>query len=436
MRTALAQITGDDFITEVPAEFASLDGVRPRYLVKPGNPQEIAAVLEAAGREQWAVLPIGSGSAIAIGNPPRRGDIWLSTARLNAFEEYESADLTATVQSGCLLFDLNRVFGEHGQILPLDPPGAGSRTIGGIVATAQTGTLRLGYGQPRDWILGLQIATPDGKLIRSGGKVVKNVAGYDLTRLFTGSYGTLGIITQVSLKVYPKPATEMTMVCGSDEIVRVWKTVEHMLSGNINPVSLEIVSENALRRVGLEGELPGYCLCVRVAGEEADVRVQTMQMERIASESELSVRAPVPAETAGAFWQMVSDLPLGFPIVVRLNTVPSRLPRFLSMAADALRQAAECVYFSASAGIGCATLMVEGPSDATLMNKLLPALSEIRRQVVSSGGSVILQKLPTGWKEHIDVWGPTGTAASLMKGMKQAFDPSGVLNPGRFVEGI
>ncbi|HPC46039.1 MAG TPA: FAD-linked oxidase C-terminal domain-containing protein, partial [Candidatus Latescibacteria bacterium] len=113
-----------------------------------------------------------------------------------------------------------------------------------------------------------------------------------------------------------------------------------------------------------------------------------------------------------------------------------RLPRFLSMAADTLRQAAECVYFSASAGIGCATLMVEGPSDATLMNTLLPALSEIRRQVVSSGGSVILQKLPTGWKEHIDVWGPTGAAASLMKGMKQAFDPSGVLNPGRFVEGI
>jgi len=159
-------------------------------------------------------------------------------------------------------------------------------------------------------------------------------------------------------------------------------------------------------------------------------------MERIASELELSVRAPVPAQTASAFWQMVSDLPLGFPIVVRLNTVPSRLPLFLSMVADTLRHAAECVYFSASAGVGCATLMVETPCDATVMQALLPALSEIRLQVVSSGGSLILQKLPTGWKEHIDVWGPTGTAASLMKGMKQAFDPSGVLNPGRFAEGI
>ncbi|HPU83741.1 MAG TPA: FAD-binding oxidoreductase [Candidatus Latescibacteria bacterium] len=436
MRTALARITGDDFVTEVPVEWASLDGVQPRYLVKPADSQQVAAVLELAAREQWAVLPIGSGSAISIGNPPRRGDIWLSTARLNAFEEYEPADLTATVQSGCLLSDLNRVFGEHGQILPLDPPGASSRTIGGIVATAQTGTLRLGYGQPRDWILGLHIATPDGKLIRSGGKVVKNVAGYDLTRLFTGSYGTLGIITQVSLKVYPKPATEMTLVGGSDEIDRVWKTAERVMAKNVNPVSLEIVSENALRKVGLEGDLPDQCLCVRVAGEEADVRVQAMQMERIASELELSVRAPVPAQTASVFWQMVSDLPLGFPIVVRLNTVPSRLPRFLSMVADTLRNAAECVYFSASAGVGCATLMVENPCDATVMQALLPALSEIRLQVVSSGGSLILQKLPTGWKEHIDVWGPTGTAASLMKGMKQAFDPFGILNPGRFVEGI
>ena len=192
-----------------------VDGLRPAAVALPESIDEVSAVLAASGRQRAAVVPWGGGTAMALGNLPRAHDVSLVTRLLNRVVEYEPADLTLTVQAGITMAALAEELRRHGQFLPLDAPD--DATLGGVLATGAFGPRRHAYGPVRDWVLGVRVVHADGRVTKAGGRVVKNVAGYDMTKLYLGSLGTLGVIVEASLRVTPLPAAEETWaaVCPS-----------------------------------------------------------------------------------------------------------------------------------------------------------------------------------------------------------------------------
>src|SRR3984957_6252367 len=191
----------------------AVGGVQPQLVVEPGSEQELPKVLKLANDAALAAIPWGGGTKLAWGNSPQRADIVLSTARLNAVLEYASSDLTVTVEAGCTIKQLRETLAQHGQRLALDPLWPSHATVGGVLSTNDSGALRLRFGSLRDLFIGSTLALPDGTLAKSGGKVVKNVAGYDLPKLATGALGTLGIITSATFRLHPLPQETCTISC-------------------------------------------------------------------------------------------------------------------------------------------------------------------------------------------------------------------------------
>src|SRR3984957_3358913 len=205
-------ILGSDAMRSASAA-DSVCGVQPRLVVEPANEQKLAAVLRLANDVNLAVVPRGGGTKLSWGNPPSRADVVLSTVRLDKIVEHPWADLTVSVEAGCTIQKLQLALAQHGQRLALDPLWPEHATIGGVLSTNDSGSLRLRFGALRDLIIGVTLALPDGTLASSGGKVVKNVAGYDLPKLVTGALGTLGVITQAPLRLHPLPKEARTISC-------------------------------------------------------------------------------------------------------------------------------------------------------------------------------------------------------------------------------
>ena len=185
----------------------SVDGLEPADVMRPGSADELAA----AARQRRAVVPVGGGRALGFGDAPERYDVALSTTRLDRVVEFSQADLTCTVEAGITLERLQEELGRAGQFLPLDPRSSPGHTLGGALASGWTGPLRLRFGSPREFVVGMRVALPDGRLVRSGGRVVKNVSGYDLNKVHLGALGTLGVIVEASLKVFPRPPAELAL---------------------------------------------------------------------------------------------------------------------------------------------------------------------------------------------------------------------------------
>ncbi len=215
LRDALGPLVGGR--VRAAAEGDSVAGVRPAAVAEPGDEAAVAAVLALADREGLKVLPRGGGTQLGLGHPPAGGDILLDLGRLGAVVEYAPGDLTVTAQAGLRLTDLQAALAKEGQWLALDPALPLAATIGGIVATNASGPRRLRYGGVRDQIIGVRVARPDGTIARGGGKVVKNVAGFDLPKLFTGALGTLGVIIDATFRLYPIPAASRTVVLTAPE---------------------------------------------------------------------------------------------------------------------------------------------------------------------------------------------------------------------------
>ena len=204
----LTEDFGQDRALLAIGEHYRLAGEPSRAIALPRTVDELSEMLSFAMSENLTVIPAGAGTWLNMGNPPVRAHLLLSTSQMNRILEYEPADLTATVEAGCTLHGFNAQAAPHRQCIPLDPFADVRSTLGAVVATASSGPLRCGFGTPRDWVIGMQIVHAYGLRTRAGGKVVKNVAGYDLCKLYTGSFGTLGIITEISFKLRPLPPVE------------------------------------------------------------------------------------------------------------------------------------------------------------------------------------------------------------------------------------
>ena len=379
-------------------------------LIQPTNAAEVAAALRRAADARQSIVIRGADTKREWGRPSARVDAILDMRRMNRILAHEHGDMTATVEAGASLREVNAALAIHGQTLPLDPPFADRATIGGLLATNDSGPLRHRYGTPRDLVIGIQLATTDGVLSKAGGQVVKNVAGYDLSKLVTGSFGSLAAIVSATFKLAPLPAASRTLRIGVRDTAAVAEIVRRMMASQLEPVAFEVVV----------GQRPTTML-IRFASLPAVVDAQIGQATA-ALEGCATNAAALDGVAERALWQALAAEIWDQPgAIVRASWLPAHLVAGLG---ELDRIAACTTAVQGRAAIGAGLIRIDGdlPAQATV-------IEELRRSPVF--GNVVIVRGSDALKAVVDVWGSHGDRQPLFDSLKRAFDPNGVLNAGR-----
>jgi glycolate oxidase FAD binding subunit len=415
-----------------------LDGRAPEAVVLPGSKEEVAAVLLAAGEADLPVTPWGGGTKMGIGAPPQRLGLVLGLKRLNRLLEHEPGDLTATVQAGMTLGALQRELGTRGQWLSLDPAHADEATLGGIVSSNAAGPRRHLYGACRDLVIGLTVVTAAGTLVKGGGKVVKNVAGYDLPKLFVGAFGTLGVIVEATVKLRPRPEADRMVVARFASLKEAGAAARAVMGSDLLPSALDLVDGEALRALELGGP-DGAALLIGVDGIAEQVHWQCTEVERMLRLQGLVDARVLDADARDAAWRARGGLGRGaFPetaAVMRWVVLPAQVADVMEQGMGVALRAGLAVALAAHAGVGVVEAVLAGGegADATRVSDVL---IEWRTLVRAAGGQALVESAPLAIKERVPVWDDLGPALRIMQRIKSQLDPSGLLNPGRFAGGI
>jgi len=441
----LSEIVGGPYVLagDAAAGFA-VDGMRPGVVVRPGSQDEVGAVATACSAAGVALACWGGGTAMGAGNPPSRLDLVVHLDRLTRIVEFDEANLNVSVEAGARLAGLQAVLAEKREFLPLDPPQADQATVGGVLASNAGGPSRLLYGPARDWVLGLRVVLPDGERIRCGGKVIKNVSGYDMNKLFIGSFGTLGIITEATFKLLPAPERRATIVGVLPERARAAAVVTRTLESYLLPEALEALDAPALEAVapalGL-GRGSGVGLAVALAGSPATVERQLQDFMRFFAEDQAVATATLREEQGVAAWRAIRDVQAGLsgPVeqrVVMKIAVPIGKTLELFGAAEALARRQgwrDAITAHAGSGIIRVGYVLGG---GAALEAVRDALERLRAQAEAAEGSLVLEAAPPALKRALDAWGKPRDGLSVMRRLKTEFDPRGLMSPGRFLGGI
>jgi glycolate oxidase FAD binding subunit len=422
-------------LTFEEATALAVDGMAPRLLAEPLTPEDVAMTLRAASSEGLAVCPRGAGTKMSLGNRPARHNLVLKTGGLTAVLEYRPDDLVAVALAGTPLAAAQALFAEYGQWLALDPPFAATATLGGTLACNQSGPHRLRYGTARDLVLGMRVAYSDGTLTRSGAKVVKSVAGYDLHKMHVGALGTLGVIVEVALRLHPLPAERRVLACIPPDDAAHWPAMASVVAGLLRlPLALgaiEGLNREAGRKLAADGfAVPDNDLLLvvceghpRVVGRQADevgrgAAAAGLRTEEIATGDQAARLTAALAESRAPREVDDTILKLSVPLG---DTMPALAELETMLPGAAL---------IAHAGSGVVHALLRRGVETT------PALvTQLRTWARGRGGHLVVEHCPPGAKGELDVWGPT-SAPRLVRGLKATLDPTAILNPGRFVEGL
>jgi glycolate oxidase FAD binding subunit len=354
---------------------------------KPATAEELARRLQQAAEAGTAVTPVGGGRASGMGDVTQRRGVALHTSRLDRVIEHSQADMVVTVEAGITLEALQAQLAKAGQFLPLDPFNSPGHTIGGLLATAWSGPLRLRFGSARDFLIGIRVALPDGKLASGGGRVVKNVSGYDMMKLHYGALGSLGVIVAASFKVFPKPLHDLTLEAAHPSFDEAWTEAERVLSLPLAPSALELFSDGRM--------------LARFSGSPDAVKRTAAECGWATADesvwSDHSRRAPER-------WARIA-VPR-----VELKRILKSLPHGEG--------------WWASPGVGIAHWAVDATANAVL---------DMRAKVEAAGGTLVMLSAPPDFMQQVGAWGTPPTTLEIMRRLKDAFDPKGILNPGRFV---
>ncbi len=444
IQAELAALVGESRVVSNPAECGlyAVDGKVPKWVVYPSSAQQAAAVLKCAADQGLAVISCRNGTKLGIGNPPRLYDVALSLKEMNRVWHYEPDDLTISVEAGMKLGDFQHFVGRRGLWLPLDPAGGSRASIGGILATNSAGPLRLRYGAPRDMVLGMKIATTEGKVIKAGGRVVKNVAGYDLVRLLTGSYGTLGVIIEATFKLFPLPPERATFVFATRTLEMARNLRQRILHSPLEPLRMMLLDAeaSALARAHtpLAVEAGESEVWVEVGGSARVIERCAREFERLGFESDVPVFRLDP-EPAQLGWTRISDFRAWLvqahaDLIILKATLPiAASEEFLGRAErDAQEIGVNLATFSQT-GVGILHLCLWGADQSPAVPALI---RKLRRVAEGLGGALVMETGGPDLKACLDVWGPPGNDSEVMRKLKLAFDPKGILAPGRFVGGL
>ncbi|MBD2681622.1 MULTISPECIES: FAD-binding oxidoreductase [Nostoc] len=398
---------------------AIASGNLPSCIVYPSTQEQLAAVLAIAYTNNWRVLPCGSGSKLSWGGLAKGIDVVVSTERINQLIEHAVGDLTVTVEAGMKFSDLQALLANSRQFLALDPTAPESATIGGIVATGDTGSLRQRYGSVRDQLLGITFVRADGQIAKAGGRVVKNVAGYDLMKLFTGSYGTLGVISQVTFRLYPLQEASATVVLtGKAEAVS--QAADTLRGSALTPVQADLLSTKLVSSLGL-GQ--GLGLIARFQSISESVKEQSNRVLEVGQKLGLDGAIYVDGDEANLWARLQERIHSRVQesvITCKIGVLPTAAVKILSQV--------ELGLIHISSGLGLLELEDK--------NQVLQMRDGLRLRTQADSGFLTILEAPAAVKEQVDVWGYTGNGLALMRQIKQQFDSKNILSPGRFVGGI
>ncbi|HEX9868309.1 MAG TPA: FAD-binding oxidoreductase [Candidatus Tectomicrobia bacterium] len=439
----LSAMVGAAFVQSMtPMEAYHVDGRAPWAVVAPGDIDQVAGVLMLAHREALAVVPWGGGTTMAMGHPPERLDIVLSLQRLSRVLEHEPADLTATVQAGITMADLRRQLGSRGQWWPVEAPLPASATLGGVLATNTSGPKRLLYGTARDLLIGITVVHADGAISKAGGKVAKNVTGYDMMKLYIGSVGTLAVIAEATLKLRPVPSSQQLAWATFVSREAAAEAARRLLAGALLPNAIELVNPplTAFLRQSVRGPAgdAGWSLLVGIDGAEPAVARQRREINALSQDC--GATAWWTGTDDGSLWQALLDrfrpsraAPMEH-VVIRVGTVRTRVGAILDKLTEFSSRLDTPIELSARVGNGLVYASFRLNGDAEQSAHLTQMLTEMRQDLTSERGYMVVESAPPAFKTQVDCWGDVGLQVEVMVGLKRAFDPRRVLNPGRFID--
>ena len=414
-----------------------LDGRTPEAVAVPGSKEEVAAVLLAAAEAGMPVVPWGGGTRMGVGAPPARLGVVLVLKRLNRVLEHEPGDLTATVEAGITLGALQEKLGKRGQWLSLDPAQGDRATLGGVLSSNDAGPRRHLYGSCRDLLIGLTVITASGATVKGGGKVVKNVAGYDLPKLFIGAFGTLGVIVEATVKLRPRPDADRLVIARFGHLKEAGAAARAVMSSDLLPSALDLVDTEAFKSLGQAGE--SAALLIGVDGIPEQVEWQCAEVERLLRPQGLVDARVLDGEARDAAWRARGSLGRGaFPetaAVMRWSVLPAQVADVMEQGAGVAQRAGLGAALAAHAGVGVVEAVLAGAGRAAA-SAIGGVLSEWRALVHAAGGQALIEAAPLAVKEQVPVWDDPGPSLRIMQRIKSQLDPNGLLNPGRFVGGI
>jgi glycolate oxidase FAD binding subunit len=399
------------------AEIISIDGILPSQILVPEDAQETADVLASAAGLGQAVAPVGGGTALNMGNPPERVDCILSTEHLAGIIDYEPTDLVLSVGAGARFGDVQAVLAEHGQRLPLDPPGGADASIGGLIATGRWGPLRYSAGTLRDLLIGISVAHPSGTVSKAGGMVVKNVSGYDMPRLYLGSLGTLGVVVSANFKVLPRPRAEATAIIVYDEPEKAFSAVSELRNGREPIAALEVAF--------LEG---AWRLAARIEGRNQTVDAVAGRIGANASGHVTRVEGPESASWWASYVARQHVAQDENAVLVRCAVRPKETVVLATRMAAALNEIGIATpYLAASPGLGAVVARLDFGREGSSS-----LLAEVQGALLGLADTATILAAPPSWKDGIDVWGRLPEGFDVMRSLREQFDPKRTINPGRF----
>lgn len=420
----------------------SIDGKRPASVVHPDTADEVAGLLREATDHGRAVCPVGRGAFLHIGGVPTRYDQALCTRGLDRMIDYQPTDMTVRVQAGLSIATLQAALGESGQWLPLDPPLPERATVGGLIAANLSGPCRFSQGTVRDFLIGIRVARADGTLIKGGGQVVKNVAGYDVPKLYCGSLGTLGVVVEATFQVRPRPHSQalLAVECASAE--QAGAAALRLAGSDVQPFLVELANFGP----PVAGTIPNlgtYHIFIGLAGLEEEVADQRRRIPALLHDVK-TADAGTPnvteldANRAAALSCALRDFPVSGDAALRckVSLPPSQVAGFCSDLEGEAQRHELAARLLARAGNGIVHCAFTPIASAGFDEELLALVQWIHAWAAQHRGFAVVEDIAPELKARVDVWGDIGRAFPLMQRLKASLDPHGLLNPGRFVGGL
>jgi len=454
----LADIVGPQHVITDPAHLApfTVGDKRPAVAVRPQAAPEIAEIVKFATNEQLAVIATGARTKLEIGLPPRQYDIALDMTRLDRVVVYDPGDLTLSVEAGTPLHKLGGILAEHRQFLPLGVPYQAQTTIGGTIASGVDSPLRQLYGTARDYLLGMEFVTGEGVVSKSGGRVVKNVTGYDIHKLMIGALGTLGVITRINFKTFPMPAASRAFVASFQTVERACGMRNRVSQSPLAPMTIELFSPGVADLFSSEAAVriepnpmpehlfprARWSFTAGFAGNPNTLNRYENDFRKIAEEcGAVDATVLTGPQIAAAFARKREFVPIALSsspaaCIIKMSALPTRMAELLTAASRAA-EANHLPWVAMARGVGVIYFAIlPAARNEEMKRQSAHASDQILAACAALGGQASIPSCPAEWKSALKVWGLERADFAEMEKLKSVFDPRGVLSPGRFVGGL
>ncbi len=447
MLSKLKEVVGEDHVIHDPDKVKgfAVDGKIPKAIVSPEAVDEVSEIVAYANAHRLAIIPRGNGTKMGIGGIPQKIDIVLSTGQLNRIADRDCENLTLSVESGLTLNEVQRDLEVRGYFLPLDPPFTDKATLGGIVAANSSGPRRLLHGTARDLITGIKAVFPNGDIVASGGKTVKNVSGYDMVKLLIGSFGTLGIICEITFNLLPLPEKKCTLLVPFPGLDEAYTFVYDLIGSQLLPASVDLLNATATDKVKhpMSFQKGKYLVAIGLEGVTEAVERQISEIEGMGKKRGALDVVDVGSEQHEDFWIAIRDFAQELA-KDSLNLISLKSNVLISKGGELLKSyekianglGMECAFISRCGnGILYSHVLVGEDLDSKV-DSLIELIAQFTSQASQYEGNLAVESSSPSVKERVDVWGKPRGDYRIMRRIKEGIDPAGTLNPGRFIGGM